>query len=101
MAAGSAGAGTIDKGAWSPGVCGTRPEAPQLDLRNPDAYNKSIEGVNAYRLSIRTYLECLTNEANGDIQTITKSASDAQRAAREANEAILADVKAADKKFGQ
>jgi hypothetical protein len=94
-------AGTIAGGSWSPAGCGIKPVAPKLDLRDPDAYNKSTEGVNGYRLAIRAYLDCAVKEANGDIQSITKSAAALQQAAREADDAIVADVKAADKKFGK
>lgn len=94
-------AGSLANGHWSPSGCGVKPEVPKLDLRNPDAYNASVNGVNAYRLNIRAYLECLVKEANGDIQTVTLAATAAQKAAREADDAILADVKEADKKFGK
>lgn len=101
LATAGAQAGTVASGSWSPAGCGAKPEAPSLDLRNPDAYNKSVEGVNAYRKDIRTYLNCLTQEANADIQAVTRAANAAQQAAREADDKILADVKAADAKFGK
>ncbi|MGH6648504.1 hypothetical protein [Aquabacterium sp.] len=95
----SAEAGTLYGGTWVPTGCGAKPAAPQLDLKDPDAFNRSVSGVNTYRQAIRTYLDCLVQEANADIQTVTKSASAAQQAAKDANDKIQADVKAADEKF--
>ena len=94
-------AGTVAGSDWSPSGCGAAPKEYKLDLSNPDAYNKSVEGVNAYRQAARDYVDCLAKEANSDIQTITRSAKTAQQAALDADKKILEDVKAADKKFGQ
>jgi len=95
----SAHAGTVSGGAWTPTGCGAKPVTPQLDLKDPDAFNRSVAGVNTYRQAIGPYLDCLVKEANADIQTVTKSAQAAQQAVKEANEKIQADVKAADEKF--
>jgi len=99
MFAASAQAGVIAAGQWTPNGCGPKPVAPVLDLSSPDAYNKSVDGVNGYRQAIRPYLDCLLKEANADIAAVTKSANAAQVAAKEANDKITADVKAADEKF--
>ena len=92
-------AGSLDNGQWSPSGCGARPEAPTLNLTNVDAYNKSVDGINAYNKTIRAYIDCLSQEANADLQAITKSANAAQATAREARERIQADIKTADDKF--
>lgn len=92
-------AGTVTAGQWTPNNCGPKPVAPVLDLSSPDAYNKSVDGVNTYRLAIRPYLDCLVKEANSDIAITSKSATAAQVAAKEANDKISADVKLADEKF--
>jgi hypothetical protein len=92
-------AGTIAKGEWAPASCGARPQTPTLDLRNADAYNRSVDVVNTYKQAIRQYLDCLLTEANADIQTVTRSANEAQRVAKEANEKIQADVKQAEDKL--
>ena len=94
-------AGTIANGSWSAAGCGARPEPYRLDLKNIDAYNKSVAGANTYRQNSRTYLDCVIREANGDIQSISKSAKDLQQATQDAEELLQADVKAADKKFGK
>lgn len=92
-------AGTIAAGVWSPSACGPKPTPPVLDLSSADAYNKSVDGVNAYRQAIRPYIDCLVKEANADIQAVTKSATAEQQAAKAANDKIQADVKAAEEKF--
>jgi hypothetical protein len=97
----SAKAGTLANGDWTPSKCGAAPAEIKLNLKDPDAFNLSIEGVTAYRQASLTYVDCLAQEANADIQTITKAAKAAQQAALDADAKIKADVKAADQKFGK
>lgn len=92
-------AGVIVSGTWSPAGCGPKPEAPQLNLRNADAYNASVVNVNTYRQAIRPYVDCVVKEANADIQAITQAATATQQGAKAANDKIQADVKAAEEKF--
>lgn len=101
LAATGAHAGNLANGGWTPSKCGAAPAEFKLDLSNPDAFNVSVEGVNAYRQASLTYVDCLAQEANADIQAITKSAKAAQQAALDADAKIKADVQAADKKFGK
>lgn len=97
--AASAQAGNLAGGAWSSARCGAKPAAVTVDLRNPDAYNKSLDKVTAYQKDTNTYLDCLVAEGNLDIQLISKAITDEQLAARAARDKILADVKAANEKF--
>lgn len=99
LASFSAEAGTLSGGTWAPTGCGAKPATPQLDLKDPDTFNRSVAGVNTYRQNIGPYLDCLVKEANADIQTVTKGAQAAQQAVKDANDKIQADVKAADEKF--
>lgn len=99
IAASSVEAGTFAGGNWTPSGCGAAPAEYKLNLSNPDAYNASVEGVNKYRQGAHDYIECLAQEANNDIQTITRSAKAAQQARLDADQKIQDDVKAADKKF--
>ena len=99
LLAGTAEAGNLAGSIWSSARCGTRPAAAAIDQRNPDAYNKSLDKVNAYQKDINVYLDCLVAEGNLDIQLISKLITDEQLAARTAREKILADVKAANEKF--
>lgn len=97
--AGSAQAGILVDGTWNNSRCGARPAVANVDLRDPDAYNKSIDKVTAYQKDTNTYLNCLVAEGNLDIQLISKSITDEQLAASAAREKILADVKKANEKF--
>lgn len=92
-------AGTITNGQWVASGCGSKPEVPTLNLTSADEFNKSVGAINAYRQAIRPYLDCVVKEANADVQAISKSATAVQQAAKEANDKIQADVKAADEKF--
>lgn len=96
-------AGRIDNGTWSH-ACGARPAAVSLDLRNADAFNKSVGAVNGYRQAQRAWLDCLQKEGNADIQAtsqlIGQYINGEVQAAKDINDRIAADAKAADAKFG-
>ncbi|MCB5183613.1 hypothetical protein LG201_00135 [Methylobacillus gramineus] len=92
-------AGTLTDGKWSSSKCGSRPVAPALDLKNEDAYNKSVNAINTYRQQVAPYLECVVSDANADIQTINTQAKNEQLAIQEANNKISEDVKIATEKF--
>lgn len=96
---GSAEAGNLANNAWSSSRCGARPVAATVDQRNPDAFNKSLDKVNAYQKDVNVYLDCLVAEGNLDIQLISKVITDEQLAARADREKILADVRKANEKF--
>lgn len=93
-------AGTVADGTWKSALCGTKPPAAALDLSDPDAYNASVAAVDTYRQAIRGYIDCLVKEGNADIQAIAGTIKAEQQAATAADDKILADVKAADAKFG-
>lgn len=96
-------AGKIDNGNWTH-ACGPRPAEVSLDLKNPDAFNKSVGAANTYRQTQRTWLDCLQKEGNTDIQTTSQIISQfinaEAQAARQINDKIAADAKAAEAKFG-
>ena len=96
-------AGSIDNGNWSH-ACGPRPAAASLDLKNADAFNKSVGTVNTYRQAQRAWLECLQKEGNADIQATSQLISQFINAeaqlAKAASEKIAADAQAAEAKFG-
>lgn len=96
-------AGKIDNGNWTH-ACGPRPTAVSLDLKNPDAFNKSVGAVNTYRQTQRAWLDCLQNEGNADIkatsQMISQFINGEVQLAKDANDKIAADAKAAEAKFG-
>lgn len=92
-------AGNLVNGAWSPSGCGPRPEPPPVDGKDDNAYNQTVDAVNAYLPLLRTYVDCLTQEANADLKALTQSANAAQQAAVAAREKLIADVKAAQAKL--
>lgn len=89
-------AGKIDNGSWTHS-CGPRPAAVSLDLKNPDAFNKSVGTVNTYRQTQRAWLDCLQNEGNADIkatsQLISQFINGEAQTARDANDQIAAEAK--------
>lgn len=91
--------GTLSGSSWAATGCGAKPMAPAVDLKNVDADNKSIERVNDFLPLLKTYVDCVTQEANGDLKSVSQSANAAQLEAREAREKIVADVKTAQEKF--
>lgn len=97
----SAQAGTIANNEWTATTCGPVPAEAKLDLKNPDAYNKSVEAVSNFRIANHAYLDCVIKEANADIQTVNKSATTFQQKVVDADNKIQDDIKAADKKFGK
>lgn len=97
--ASTAQAGVIVSGVWTSTTCGPKPDVPQLNLSNADAYNASLAQVNTYRQAIGPYVDCVIKEANADIQAISQSASATQQGAKVANDKIQADAKAAEEKF--
>lgn len=94
-----AAAGMLADHAWSSARCGPRPLAVSVDLRSAEAYNQSLDKVNAYQREINGYLDCLVAEGNLDIQLITKAITVEQLAALKVREKILADVDKAGEKF--
>lgn len=92
-------AGTLADNAWRSARCGPRPLAVGVDLRDPEAYNRSLDKVNAYQRETNAYLDCLVAEGNLDIQLISKAITIEQLAARSAREKLQADVDLADRKF--
>jgi len=99
LTASTAQAGVLADGLWTQSRCGVKPVSPVLDLRNPDAYNKSVEKVGEYQKQINLYLDCVVAEANVDIKQISKAVTDEQLAARAAQEKLIADSKLANEKF--
>lgn len=100
LASVTAQAGQFDGGgAWAPSACGVKPDAPGLNLKDPDAFNRSVEAANAYNKLANAYLDCLVKEANADIQGITKQANAARQGVKEVNERLQAEAKAAAEKF--
>ncbi|MDD1620495.1 MAG: hypothetical protein LUQ11_03355 [Methylococcaceae bacterium] len=92
-------AGTLVNGNWAPAGCGVKPEAPVIDDKDVDAYNKSVAAINDWQQKARTYYECLIKEANADNSAIADTANREQAGYRESVEKVGAAVDAAKKKL--
>jgi hypothetical protein len=94
-----ANAGTLANGMWTPVGCGVKPDAPVIDERNAEVFNKSVAAINDWQSKNKAYFECLIKEANTDNAIIAESANKAQAANRETIEHISATANAAKKKL--
>jgi hypothetical protein len=94
-----ANAGTLNNGSWSPSGCGTRPEAPVIDSTNVEAFNRSINLINAWQKQIQTYHDCMVREANADATAINQAAAGEQAKINEASEKLNADANLARNKL--
>jgi hypothetical protein len=99
MAVANAGAGTISEGTWESAPCGEKPSLAPVVLSSPEAFNKGRAPANAYRRATRDYLECLVQEGNTDMQSITRVINSERDRAAEANPKILENASAAEARF--
>lgn len=94
-----ANAGTLNNGSWSPSGCGTRPEAPVIDSTDAEAFNRSINLINAWQKQIQTYHDCMIREANADAAAINQAAASEQAKINAASEKLNADANLARNKL--
>ena len=94
-------AGSLEQADWQARNCGTKPKLEPLQLNTVDAYNKSVGIINSYRQATRSYVECVIQEANADIQRITSAATNTRNDAAAVDEDITVQLKAADAKLGK
>jgi hypothetical protein len=90
----SAQAGSLSKGQWTAGSCGSKPEAPNIDGSNIEAYNLSVVAVNDWQQQSRTYFECMINEANIDNKLISETVNKDQDSYREKVDKIITEINA-------
>lgn len=89
-AAGSARAGTITNGVWTPTGCGQEPTVPTIDLSSESAFSKTLNASDAYDAADGKYVDCVVKEANTDSAPIVNAA----QAARDRRKAALAKLQA-------
>lgn len=92
-------AGTVVNGNWSPSGCGDKPVMPSINDTDIDAFNKSVETVNAWQPKVNAYLDCLVKEANNDNTAITTSANREQTNLRDNVDKVRETVAAAEKNW--
>ena len=94
-----ANAGTLADGKWTPANCGTRPEVPQIDSKNVEAYNRSVGQLNEWQKKAQAYNDCVVQEANADNTAIANAANAEQEKFRSDVNKINAASEAARKKL--
>ncbi len=57
---------------WKPTRC-SKPAKLFFHVTDVDSYNSAVEEYNQYLLKVRTYRECINNEAQADAQTAAQS----------------------------
>jgi outer membrane autotransporter protein len=96
---GIAQAGSLVNGEWKTSNCGQKPMPPALDVRDIDAYNKSVTAVNEWQQQSGTYFECQVKEANDDNKVIAEKANAEQAYYRKTLESIGATLEAGKNKL--
>ena len=91
---GMAQAGSLNNGEWKTTTCGEKPVPPQVDVRDIDAYNKSVTAINLWQQQSATYLGCQVKEANEDSKTISDKANGEQAFYRKTLDAISQTLEA-------
>ncbi|MDD2737702.1 MAG: hypothetical protein PHR94_02090 [Methylomonas lenta] len=87
-------AGSLSKGQWTAGSCGSKPEAPNIDGSNIEAYNLSVTAINDWQQQSKTYFECMVKEANTDNQLISDTVNKDQDSYREKVDKIITEINA-------
>ena len=57
---------------WQPTGC-SKPAKLFFNVTDVDSYNAAVEEYNQYLLKVRTYRECINEEAQADAQTAAQS----------------------------
>ncbi|MDX1528647.1 MAG: hypothetical protein R3337_08460 [Gammaproteobacteria bacterium] len=57
---------------WKPTGC-SKPARLFFNITDVDSYNAAVEEYNEYLLKVRTYRECINEEAQADAQTAAQS----------------------------
>lgn len=94
---GMAQAGSLINGEWKTSHCGQKPIPPEVDVRDIDAYNKSVTAVNEWQKQSGTYFECQVKEANEDNKAIAEKANAEQAFYRKSVEDISSTLEAGKK----
>jgi flavin-binding protein dodecin len=95
MAGGTAEAGTLRSGTWTPAGCGPEPTPPTINGSSRAAYEASAKDAQAYQQAAKQYDDCFFNEANTDNHVIGSAVKDHQTQVQAAFDKLQADSKAA------
>ena len=94
-------AGSLATGQWTLGSCGDKPAPPVVNVRDADAYNKSVKLTNEWQEKASVYYDCVIKEANADTAAITAKANSEQAEYKQTFEGIVSALDAAKKKLEQ
>ena len=75
LAAGTALAGTIQNGTWTPSGCTDPGEVAHFSSKSPEAYNKSAKAAADWQGKAKVYADCVNGEAKADQQSIITGAN--------------------------
>ena len=69
-------AGTLQNGTWTPS-CSAPGDAPAINSKNPDAYNKTAKEAQAWQQNAQNYANCINTEAKADQSAVVNGANGA------------------------
>lgn len=87
-------AGSLGKGQWTADSCGSKPEAPNIDGSNIEAYNLSVTAINDWQQQSKTYFDCVVKEANTDNKLISETVNKDQDSYTEKLNNMIKDINA-------
>lgn len=96
---GTAVAGSISNGVWSPVGCGEKPAVPAIPDHDVKSFNAAMDAVNQWQMQVKQYFECLVKEANADNVIIAESANRQQAEHQKLVESLNTQIDAAEKKL--
>ena len=99
FAAGTALAGTIQNGTWTPSGCSDPGEVPHFASKSPEAYNKSAKAAADWQGKAKVYADCINGEAKADQQAVITGANGAIGKINDALNAMNDESKAAVEKL--
>lgn len=73
---------------YSSSKCQQPPE-PALSVDKPEAYNESVKKAEEYVNKVKSYYNCLTDEANADIKDINASITNSVKRQQDAEKAKI------------
>lgn len=101
LAGGTAQAGVLKGGVWTPTGCGTEPTAPAINGSSPAAYEASIKAAKTYQTDAKQYDDCFFKEAQADSNIISSATNDHQHALQAAFDKLSADAKASAERLNK
>ncbi len=100
LAIGSAHAGVITNGVWTPSGCGAAPGTPpEMDGKNQTTYTRSAKDFQAWQDKAKTYEQCLSEEAKSDQSAVIDGANKSIQSINDASKTFVDAANAAMEKL--